>query len=135
MVLEQVDLGMIADFGEQFGFDFATGGVFVMQNTTASMASLSSEVDGLTAAIRDGPVKVHTPLDQFLDGMGTVADDLADDGLGAEARACIERIRDMSIKRVIVALDTGDAALLSDKTGVTLANGSAAEVLVFDLAP
>ena len=32
-------------------------------------------------------------------------------------------------------LDTGDAALLSDKTGVTLANGNAAEVLVFDLAP
>ena len=32
-------------------------------------------------------------------------------------------------------LDTGDAALLSDETGVTLANGSAAEVLVFDLAP
>ena len=32
-------------------------------------------------------------------------------------------------------LDTGDAALLSDETGVTLANGNAAEVLVFDLAP
>ena len=32
-------------------------------------------------------------------------------------------------------LDTGDAALLSDDTGVTLANGNAAEVLVFDLAP
>ncbi len=31
-------------------------------------------------------------------------------------------------------LNTGDAALLSDEPGVTLANGDAAEVLVFDLA-
>jgi hypothetical protein len=31
-------------------------------------------------------------------------------------------------------LNSGDAALLSDEPGITLTNGNAAEVLVFDLA-
>ena len=101
-----------ADFLQQLGLDFATGGILVMKNATLGVSSLAPQ--GNAVVLAGFPVvlvKLDAPVDQFLNGFRTFTDNRPDYVFRTETGPGIECIGDVFVERVVFALDTGNPTL------------------------
>ena len=113
MVLENLNVRLPCDGGEQCPFNLAAGHVLRVQDAALRVAAFLAQVE-LPSAVFARSValrELHPKIDQLGDAVRAFLDDGADDALVAKARAGFEGVADVHLEGVLLAGDGGDSAL------------------------
>ena len=111
VILENVDVFLRSDSGQQGAFDFAAGDVSRVEDATFAVTAFAPEVELVAASGKLALVEGYTEVDEFADARGAIGNDRADDLFVAQSGAGIERVAHVQLEGVLAAGDAGDSAL------------------------
>ena len=115
MVFQQLDVGVELGRLQQLGGDFQAGGVLGVEDAPLGMASLPGQFVILPLV---AGVKIDAPFKQFPDGAGAFLHNGAYGLFVAEARAGVQRVRNVVFKGVVAVPNGGYAALRLGGTAI-----------------